>query len=136
MVDFFDKFVAGVNKSVKNIKNNSDLFVEKAELKSRIADTKKNKNNIIMGLGSFVYNLYSSDESVDERFLNMLKEIDMCNEREKELNKKIEALGNSNKNEGFNDENTVFCKMCGEKNVAGVKFCSYCGASMIDEKEK
>lgn len=139
MADFFNKFVAEVNKGVKNIKTNSDLFVEKAELKNQISECNKYKDSVIHSLGIFVYNLYKNGTILDERLKNMLNEIDINNEKIDELNYRLEKLNNTNNQSSqpiIDSDNAVVCAKCGTLNNASSKFCGGCGYDLRTKEEE
>ena len=126
MDDYFNKVVAGVNRGVKNIKNSSNAFMEKADLKNQINECNKNINSYMINLGNMVYNFYKEGSLIDSRLDAIAKEINSTYEHINELQEKINSLNNTQPQVNVGSGNN-FCINCGSPVEAGSNFCVRCG---------
>ena len=136
MAGWLDGIVGGIAKGVDSAKEGSKLFVEKAKINSQIQDVVNEKNQLIMNMGSLVYNLQSNGEISIEQCVGICESITQLNQQVADLQEQLKALdapktqyyGGQSMQQSI--ENGVRCQ-CGAINKEAAKFCSKCGQPLL-----
>lgn len=132
MAGWLDGIVGGIAKGVDSAKEGSKLFVEKAKINTQIQDVVKEKNQLIINMGSLVYNLQSNGEINIEQCAGICESISQLNQQIAGLQEQLKSL-DAPKTQYYGEqniqqpiENGVRCQ-CGAINKEVAKFCAQCG---------
>lgn len=93
-------------------------FVDTTKIKMEISRTEREIAATYEGLGRLVYDAKKGAEDITELMDTCVEHIDELNAQVKELEEKLANLRNAVRCPAcgkFNDEDSAFCKSCGEK---------------------
>ncbi len=152
MAGFFDKVVVGLNKGVNAVGEGSKFIVEKANINTQIKDKERDKNRLLLNMGTLVYNLHVNGEihieqceglcgeiaGTDQEIAALqekLKELEMQRTQSAQTTQYTEPIYTQTTVQQTDEKGGIVCE-CGFVNKETAKFCAKCGKALVTEQNE